>query len=65
MNDMGVKQRHLYDPPCVLRDSELLLESSLLFGSVVDSLNAGGIFTTPLAIEEKDFDTDDFNFKWE
>ena len=46
-------------------EASILLESDLLLGSVVDSFNSGGIFTTPLAIEERDFDTDDFNFKWE
>ena len=54
-----------YVPPRVKGEASLLLESDLLFGSVVNSLNSGGIFTTPLPIEERDFDTDDFNFKWE
>ena len=59
------KHRHPYLPPRVQGEATLLQEHDLLYGSVVDSFNSGGIFTTPLPVEEQDFDSEGFNFKWE
>lgn len=54
-----------YAPPCVLSTVSVLLEEQLM-ASIVEAFNDGGIYTTPLLIEEKDFDiSEDFNFKWE
>ncbi len=51
--------------PRVLKVSAVLLEQDLLAGSIVDSLNAEGVNATPQEVENKDFESGAFNFKWE
>ena len=54
-----------YSNPRILAATEVRLEQAFLDGSIVDALNAGGIDTTPQAVESKDFDSGGFNFIWE
>jgi hypothetical protein len=54
-----------YMRPRVLKVSAVLLEQDLLAGSIVDSLNAEGVNATPQEVENKDFESGAFNFKWE
>jgi len=58
-----VKQR--YTPPRVIQETEVSLERNLLNGSVVENFNLGGVYTTSQEVEQVDFETDEFNFKWE
>lgn len=64
--DKTKENKYPYFPPLVLQAVGVLLERDLLAGSVVDSLNLGGVDTAPQVIEYLDIDdADSFNFKWE
>lgn len=60
-----VNMHKTYTPPRVLRKAELVPEQSLLGGSVTNSLNMGGVDTTPQTVEDRNFDSNSFNFQWE
>ena len=64
MNDNMTKMK-AYQSPCILNTVEVALEKDFLAGSVVDSLNAGGLYTAPQAVEDVPLDSGDFNFVWE
>ena len=54
-----------YTPPRVLQETEVQLERDFLGGSVVENLNEAGIFTMSQDVEVMDYETEEFNFKWE
>ena len=54
-----------YTPPRVLQETEVQLERDFLGGSVVENLNEAGVFTMSQDVEVMDYETEDFNFKWE
>ena len=60
---LTAKQR--YEKPLILQEVEFRLELDLLAGSVTDSMNKGGVYTTPQNVEHEDFSTGSMNFKWE
>lgn len=62
---MQLRQKTPYGRPLVLQETAIQLERDLLAGSVVDDFNEGGVFTTFQIVENRDFESDDFNFKWE
>lgn len=57
--------KQFYTPPRVLQETEVLLERNLLNASVVESLNAGGVYTVEQEVVTDDLETGDFNFRWE
>ena len=52
-------------PPRVLQETEVQLERDFLGGSVVENLNEAGVFTMSQDVEVMDYETEEFNFKWE
>lgn len=42
-----------------------MLERAFLGGSVVDNLNKAGVYTKAQDVEEINYESGDFNFKWE
>ena len=54
-----------YTPPRVLQETEVQLERDFLGGSVVENLNEAGVFTMSQEVEVMDYETEEFNFKWE
>ena len=54
-----------YTPPQVLQETEVQLERDFLGGSVVENLNEAGVFTMSQDVEVMDYETEEFNFKWE
>jgi hypothetical protein len=54
-----------YTPPRVLQETEVQLERDFLGGSVVENLNEAGVFTMSQDVEVMDYETEEFNFKWE
>ena len=49
----------------VLQETEVQLERDFLGGSVVENLNEAGVFTMSQDVEVMDYETEEFNFKWE
>ncbi len=62
---MFSKHRQRYTSPCVLQETEVMLERAFLGGSVVDNLNKAGVYTKAQDVEEINYESGDFNFKWE
>ena len=55
-----------YISPSVVRSVRVETGAEILAGSVVDSLNQGGVDTVGQAVETKDFDDGtSFNHQWE
>ena len=62
---MQRQRKTVYIPPRVLQQASVRLEKAFL-NSIVDNLNAAGVYTTFQVEEHLDFDvSEDFNFKWE
>ena len=60
-----MQHKRPYRRPTVFQTVDVRLERELLLGSAVDSFNEGGVYTSFQIVEHNDFESDDFNFKWE